>query len=123
MEVPAWKSSLMKYRSKLRSVCHVGKFLPDLRQLLTATEYSCVQNKPDDVSRVDELVRILLTKDERDFEVFCSVLERNGYPRWAKLLNPKGITIDSREQGWATQSAPPVLLYYFILCLPIVHPG
>ena len=32
-------------------------------------------------------------------------------------------TIDSREQGWATQSAPPVLLYYFILCLPVVHPG
>ena len=31
--------------------------------------------------------------------------------------------IDSREQGWATQSAPPVLLYYFILCLPVVHPG
>ena len=34
-----------------------------------------------------------------------------------------GVTIDSREQGWATQSAPPVLLYYFILCLPVVHPG
>ena len=32
-------------------------------------------------------------------------------------------SIDSREQGWATQSAPPVLLYYFILCLPVVHPG
>ena len=34
-----------------------------------------------------------------------------------------GVIIDSREQGWATQSAPPVLLYYFILCLPVVHPG
>ena len=33
------------------------------------------------------------------------------------------ILTDSREQGWATQSAPPVLLYYFILCLPVVHPG
>ena len=35
----------------------------------------------------------------------------------------KNTTIDSRERGWATQSAPPVLLYYFILCLPVVHPG
>ena len=33
------------------------------------------------------------------------------------------ISIDSREQGLATQLAPPVLLYYFILCLPVVHPG
>ena len=45
-----------------------------------------------------------------------------------------GNIIDSREQGLATQSAPPVprvqeyvllpvLMYYFILCLPVVHPG
>ena len=34
-----------------------------------------------------------------------------------------GNIIDSREQGLATQSAPPVLMYYFILCLPVMHPG
>ena len=32
-------------------------------------------------------------------------------------------TIDSREQGLATQATPPVLVYYFILCLLVMHPG
>ena len=69
MEEPAWKSSLMKFRSKLRSVCHIGKCLPDLRQLLTAMEYSCVQGKPNDVSCVDELVRILHQLCLEDYQV------------------------------------------------------
>ena len=48
---------------------------------------------------------------------------RNGSNTDILVISCYAPTIDSREQGWATQSAPPVLLYYFILCLPVVHPG
>ena len=90
MEEPKWKSSLLKYRNKLRGVCQIGKFLPALRQLLTDAEYLCVTDKTDDLSRFDVLVRILLTKDSTAFDIFCSVLEANGYPRWARFLKGKG---------------------------------
>lgn len=60
--------------------------MPALRSLLTDIEYSRVDNKEDNVSGVDELITILLTKENSHFERFCAALQKNGYEHWAKKL-------------------------------------
>ena len=88
LEDPAWKVLLKKHHNTLRTGILVGNILPAFRDrpLLTDVEYSCVESKESDVARVDELVRILLTKDDSTFVGFCSVLEKNGYRHWARKL-------------------------------------
>lgn len=87
----AWKGSLRRHHNALRSGILVGNILPALRTLLTDVEYLCVENKEGgDIARVDELVKILLTKDYSTFDGFCSALEMNGYPHWASKLKGKG---------------------------------
>ena len=71
---------------ELRSGLIVENILPALRPYLTAIEYLRVENKPGNVAQVDELVKILLTKENRHFDGFCRVCERDGYPHWAKRL-------------------------------------
>lgn len=89
-EDPTWKGLLKTYHSKLRTGLLLDNVLPALRPLLTDAEYLCVESKEGDIGRVDELVRILLTKEYSIFEGFCSALEKNGYPRWAKKLRGNG---------------------------------
>ena len=90
MADPAWKVSLKKYHSKLRTGLLIENVLPALRPLLTDAEYSCVDDKEGSADRVDELVRILLTKDEFTFKCFCTALETNGHADWASRLKGKG---------------------------------
>lgn len=60
--------------------------LPDTRQYLTAIEYFRVQNQPGNVAQVDELLKILLTKEYNHFDGFCRTLEQNEYLPWAQQL-------------------------------------
>lgn len=78
--------ALKKYHQRLRTGLLVGNFLPVLRLLLTEVEYSRVDGREDNIARVDELIEILLTKDNKHFDGFCSALEENGYEHWAKTL-------------------------------------
>lgn len=71
---------------KLRTGVIVANILPPLRPHFTGVEYSSVESKLGDVAQVDELVRILLTKENKHFSEFCHCLERNGYPHWARQL-------------------------------------
>lgn len=93
MADPAWKVSLKKCHSKLRTGLLIENVLPALRPLLTDAEYLCVDDKEGSVDRVDELVRILLTKDELTFECFCTALKTNGHADWASRLKGKGKAI------------------------------
>lgn len=86
----AWKSSLKHYHSKLRGSCHIANVLPALRQLLTDEEYSRVEDKAGNRGRIDELVAILLDKDESTFDEFCTTLEENGYSQLCNLLKGRG---------------------------------
>ena len=90
IEDPSWKAAIRKHHSALRTGILVANVLPSLRSLLTDVEYLCVEAKEGDVARVDELVKILLTKDESAFDGFYSALEENGYPHWARKLKGKG---------------------------------
>ena len=79
------RGALMTY-TKLRSGLLIENFLPALRLLLMIVEYSRVDDKGDNVAKVDELFRILLTKENQHFEGFCTVLANNGYKHWADKL-------------------------------------
>ena len=93
VEDPQWKVLLNKYRVELRTSLVIGKVLPAIRSLLTSEEYLCIESKEGDVDRVDELIKILLTKDNSAFEAFCLALEENGYSDWACKLREKGISL------------------------------
>ena len=80
------KGALRSHHQALRTGLLVETFLPDLRQVLTDAEYSRVDEREDNIARVDELIRILLTKENRHFDAFCAVLERNGFVHWARRL-------------------------------------
>ena len=81
----------------LRTGILVENILPALRPMLTPTEYSRVAEKSSNVDGVDELVKILLTRDESTFLKFCKALEHNGYSHWSQALQlrGKGMRIDS----------------------------
>ena len=87
---PVWKRSLRRHHSALRTGIIVSNVLPALHSLLTDVEYLSVEDKEGDIARVDELIKILLTKNEATFDGFCSALERNGYPHWASKLKGEG---------------------------------
>ena len=80
------KGALRSHHQALRTGLLVRNFLSALRQVLTDAEYSQVDEREDNIAGVDELIRILLTKENIHFDAFCAVLERNGYEHWAKRL-------------------------------------
>ena len=60
--------------------------LSDLRPYLTKAECSLVQSELGNVAQVNKLFTILLTKDNKHFEVFCHILEHNGCQHMAQQL-------------------------------------
>ena len=80
------KGLLRRHHQGLRTGLLVGNILPALRTVLTDVEYDQVEEREDNVARVDELIKILLTKENRHFDAFCTALEKNGYEHWAKKL-------------------------------------
>ena len=84
------RGALMTYHTDLRSDLLIENFLPALRPLLTKVEYSRVDDKGDNAAKVDELIRILVTKENQHFEEFCTALANNGYKHWADKLR-KGV--------------------------------
>ena len=80
------KGALTSNRQDLRTGILVENILPVLRPVLTDAEYSRIREREDNTSRVDELIDVLLTKENRHFDAFCDALEQNGYEHWARRL-------------------------------------
>ena len=80
------KGALRRHHQGLRTGLLVGNILPALRPVLKDVEYDQVEEREYNVARVDELIKILLTKENRHFDAFCTALEKNGYEHWAKKL-------------------------------------
>ena len=81
-----YKQTLRNNQQKIAQVIIVENILSDLRPYLTEVEHSQVESKLGNVAQVNELFRVLLTKENRHFERFCDVLEATGYQHWAQQL-------------------------------------
>ena len=84
---------LRKHHQGLRTGIRVGNILPAICSVLRDAEYSGIRDREDKASRVDDLIEILLTKENRHFDTFCTALEKNGYEHCCrtKLMKVKGI--------------------------------
>ena len=80
------KGALRRHHQGLRTGLLVGNILPAFRTVLKDVEYDQVEEREDNVARVDELIKILFTKENRHFDAFCTALEKTGYEHWAKKL-------------------------------------
>ena len=87
----ARKRALRKHHSDLRTGIIVNNLLPDLHcdagGFLIDVESLTISSKSCNVSQVDELIGTLLTKENRDFDSFCRVLQKDGYSGWSERLN------------------------------------
>ena len=81
-----YKQALRDYQEKIAGVLIVENIISDLEPYLTKVDYLQVKNKLGNMAQVDELFRILLTKGNWHFKVFCHALEANGYQHWAQQL-------------------------------------
>ena len=94
------KGALKELQQSFRTGILVGNILPTLRSLLTDVEYSQVEDKDTNIARVDELFKILLTKDDWHFDKFCTILEGNGYKHRAKELRKAANGVDGKIIGY-----------------------
>ena len=77
------RQALKKHQQRLQMGILVQNILPTLRPELTEVEYEQVQARKNNVAKVDELIKILLTKENKHFDAFCKALEGNGYSHCA----------------------------------------
>ena len=71
-----WKRTLKANHPNLRHEIRVNDVLPRFHSFLTDVEYLRVQgsDKADNIDQVDQLLRIMLTKEKREFEEFLVAL-------------------------------------------------
>ena len=84
------ESALRRHHFAMRRSIKVGNLLPHLLRdeggFLTEKENATVRDESDNVKQVDELIKVLLTKEDGDFEFFCNILEKHGYKSWSEKL-------------------------------------
>ena len=86
------KKALRLYHSDLRTGIIVSHFLPKLHReaggFLTDVESETIAAKKSsgNVEQVDELIGVLLTKENKDFDYFCDVLEKEGHQSLSNRL-------------------------------------
>ena len=94
MDAPMRKA-LRQCHQNLRTQITVTNFLPSLHidagGFLTDVVSVRIKSKGN-IKKVDELIDVLVKKENRDFEYFCIVLEKEGYAKAANKL---------REGGWS----------------------
>ena len=85
------KTAIRKCHPKLRTGITVDNLLPhlhiDARGFLTDVEYATItESSGNNVKQVDQLVDVLLKKEDKDFDYFCAILEKEGYNACSKAL-------------------------------------
>ena len=89
------RKALRRYHQDLRTHITVNDFLPSLHVdadgFLTDLESGKIRKCTGNIEQVDELIEILVTKENNDFDHFCVALEE-GYHVWsAKLRETAGL--------------------------------
>ena len=84
------RKALQRCHQDLRTHITVKDFLPSLHVdadgFLTDMESGRIRKYTGNMEQVDELINILVTKENKDFDHFCVVLEKEGYHVWSKKL-------------------------------------
>ena len=86
------KKALRQCHPELRTGIIVSHFLPDLHShaggFLTDVEFASISAKRamGNVDQVDELIEVLLRKENKDFQYFCAVLEKHGSQVYSNKL-------------------------------------
>ena len=93
------KQALRVHHQGLRTGLILENILPAFRIYLTDVEYMQVEGKEGNVAQVDALVKILLTKENRQFDGLTSICEHNGYSHWAKKLQTTAGVRCKEEEG------------------------
>ena len=94
------RKALRRCHQDLRTHIIVNDFLPSLHVdadgFLTDLESGRIKRHTGNIDQVDELIEILVTKDNKDFDHFCVVLEK-GYHVWSEKLR-EGAGLGKRQQ-------------------------
>ena len=110
-----WKHTLKVNHPSLRQEIRVNDVLPRFHSFLTDVEYWCVQgsDKADNIDQVDQLFRILLTKEKREFEEFLVALWQQGYADLAARLAEEagGLTMSDDVCVHSSHSAASFVMY------------
>ena len=86
------KKALRQCHPDLRKELTVSDFLPNLHidagGFLTEVESDKIKAKRTggNVEQVDEFIDVLVRKENKDFDYFCDVLEKEGYPSCSSRL-------------------------------------
>lgn len=84
------ESALRGQHLAMRQSISVSNVLRDLRcgegGFLTEEEYASITDQSDNAEQMDELMKVLLTKKDKDFESFCNLLEKHSYRWWSEKL-------------------------------------
>ena len=103
------------HRKQVKTSVTIAEFLQDCGQLLTDVEYSRVddKSKAGSDSAVDELIKIFLSKEDKDFDMIWSTLRGNGYEKLVAWLKEEETArkcsnvaphvqelLEKVEQGW-----------------------
>ena len=84
------KKAIRKYHPDLRTGITVTHFLPSLHVdaggFLTDVESDSIKKNGGNVEQVDELIDVLVKKENKDFDYFCVVLEKAGCQAWSNRL-------------------------------------
>ena len=85
---PRWKTALKQNHQRLRTELIIWLILPTFYEFLSEVEFERVKGSPsaNNVVQVDNLIEILLTKEERRFTQFLIALWKNGYEDTAERL-------------------------------------
>ena len=106
------KEALRAHREYLRAEVTVTDILQDCRKFLTDDEYLWVhdRSKIDSESAMDELIKVLLTTDDKNVNEFYSILQSNGYAHlvgkledWTKEKETVSVNVEPRDQQIPTE--------------------
>ena len=91
------KKALQQSHPGLRKELTVSDFLPNLHidvgGFLAEVESDKIKAKctGGTVDQVNELIDILVRKENKDFDYFCDVLEKEGYPSCSSRCRTRGL--------------------------------
>ena len=115
------RKALRQCQQDLRMLIRVNDFLLSLHVhaggFLNDAESDSIRKHKGYVKQVDELVDILVTKENKDFDHFCIILEKNGHHVSSEKLR-KAAGLGERQQPSCMVT---LVTLFFLAMLCMIH--